>query len=100
MDVTVAADWYDLAVEREKLGTSGYVPYLYELENFLKTAKSTASAMQMLIDKVDGTVHTEQRQEEDEENRTRLAELNEWIEWADALAKEKKRIAKKERGEA
>lgn len=100
MDITVAADWYGLGVERERLGTSGYVPYLYELENFLKSARSTANAMQMLIDKVDWSVHTEQRLEEDEENRTRLAELNEWIEWADAIVKEKKRIAKKERGEA
>ncbi|KAI1196967.1 hypothetical protein F5X97DRAFT_324891 [Nemania serpens] len=99
MDTTVADDWYGLGVERERLGTSGYVPDLHELENFLKSARSTATAMQMVIDKIDSTVYTEKRQEEDEENRTRLAEINEWIEWADAIVKEKKRIAKKERGE-
>ncbi|KAI1118319.1 hypothetical protein F5Y14DRAFT_463338 [Nemania sp. NC0429] len=99
MEYSVGADWVELGRERQRMGATGSAAGLEQLEKFLKRAKSTATGTQILLDKVDWAYHTEKRQEDNEENRLRLAQINKWIEWAEALIKERQKEAEAHLGE-
>jgi hypothetical protein len=87
--------WGAVLLEQERLCENGYKPSLEELENFIGAANEAKRWVQIELDKVDWSCHTEQRLEDDEENRRRLVEIREWIYWATSLMEHMKKTEKK-----